>query len=312
MTLLSVPLNFHVLKALEAEPCALIDLRRAVGSPPQTTMRVYLKGLSEMGVVERRRQNDFPGIVEYGLTRPGAKLLEVADVLQHWLRAADHGPISLGSPGARSAVKALVEGWQTNIVRALAARPVTLTELARFIPSVSYPTLERRLAAMRHSGQVEAHRGNNGNGRGTPYKATQWLRCSVAPLTAAVGWEYRYVPELAGPVNRMDVESTFLLSVPLLELSPEVSGRCRLTTELRKGRESEFAGVTVTVREGKVTSCVSRLEGDVDAWVSGNPLGWFRWVNRHEDDGVEIGGDYDLAHGLAEGIRGALVETERL
>src|SRR5689334_11873675 len=275
-------------------------------------MRVYMKELTEMGVLERRRQNDFPGTVEYELTRGGEKLLEVADVLQHWLRTAEHGPISLGSPAARSAIKALVDGWQTHIIRALAARPVTLTELARFIPSVSYPTLERRLAAMRHSGQVEPHSGRTGRVGGTPYRATDWLRCSVAPFTAAVGWEYRHVPELAAPVNRMDVEATFLLSVPLLELSPDVSGRCRMTAELRKGSESEFAGVTVTVKDGKVTSCVSRLESDVDAWVSGNPLGWFRWVTRHASDGVEIGGDYELAHGLAEGIRGALVETERL
>ena len=52
LTLLSVPLNYSVLKALEDNPRPLIDLHRVVGSPPQTTMRVYMKALVEMGVVE--------------------------------------------------------------------------------------------------------------------------------------------------------------------------------------------------------------------------------------------------------------------
>jgi DNA-binding HxlR family transcriptional regulator len=308
MRVLSVPLNYHVLKALGGGPCPLVELRRAVGSPPETTLRLYMRALTQLGVLERRRQNDFPGNVEYQLTREGEKLLEVADVLQRWLRMAPDGPISLGSPAARNVVKALVDGWSTNMVRAFAARPISLTELARLIPSISYPTLERRLSAMHHLGLVEPRR--NGRSRGTPYRAADWLRRSVAPLTAAVGWEYRAIPELTGPISRVDVEATFLLAVPLLELSADISGRCRLSVELRHRNGTDYAGVTVQVDDGEVASCVSRLEGKVDAWVTATPLGWFRWVTHGTNDGVEIGGDYELAHGLVDGIRSSLVEVE--
>ena len=49
LSLLSAPLNVHLLRALEEGPLALIDLRRAVGSPPQSTMRVYSRTLVEIG-----------------------------------------------------------------------------------------------------------------------------------------------------------------------------------------------------------------------------------------------------------------------
>jgi DNA-binding HxlR family transcriptional regulator len=309
LTLLAVPLNYEVLRALEDGPCPLLELRRIVGSPPQTTMRAYMKTLTQMGVLERRRQNDFPGTVEYELTGAGEKLLEVADVLQHWLNMGCYGPIALGTPAARSAVKAIVDGWATNMIRALAARPISLTDLARFIPAVSYPTLERRLSAMHHVGLVERDR--DGKNRGTPYKVTDWLRRSVAPVTAAVGWEYRAIPQLTGPISRIDVETTFLLMVPLLELAPDTSGSCRLSVELRHRNGTNYAGVSVTVDEGEVTSCVSRLQSDADAWVAGTPLGWFRWITRHANDSVDIGGNHELAHGLAEGIHNSLVKVEQ-
>lgn len=309
LMLLSAPLNYNVLKALEGGPRPLVDLRRAVGSPPQTTMRIYMKALIETGVVERRLQNAFPGSVEHELTPAGEKLLEVADILQHWLDQGTYGPISLGTPAARSAVKALVEGWSTNIVRALAVKPLALTELNRFIPTVTYPTLERRLSAMNHVGLVEPHR--NGKGRGTPHRVTNWLRAAISPLTAAVGWEYHHLPEQAAPIGRRDVEATFLLIVPTLELSPDVSGRARLSVELRNDGETSYAGVSVKVEDGQIASCVSRLEGESDAWVAGTPLGWFRWVSRHDRKAVEIGGDYDLARGLAEGIHNSVAAVQK-
>jgi len=308
LTLLSGPLNYSVLKALEDGPRPLVDLHRAVGSPPQTTMRVYLKRLVEMTAVERIRQSDFPGAVEYELTKAGENLMVVADILQHWLQQAGDGPISLGTTGSRSAVKALVDGWSTNLVRALAARPLALAELNRFIPISSYPTLERRLGAMNRAGLVEPHR--TGGGRGTPYKVTDWLRRAIAPFTAAVGWEHRHVPHRAGPIGRSDVEATFLLIVPTLELSPEVNGHARLAVELRNAKETKYAGVSVQVQDGRVTSCVSRLEGEADAWVNGTALGWFRWVNRGIKDAVEVGGDFELAHGLADGIHSALIQAD--
>src|SRR3954470_1092684 len=180
LSLLSVPLNVHLLWALEEDERSLADLSQAVGLPPASTMRAYLRTLGDWGVVDRKRESTFPGSVGYALTESGEKLVQVGQALQRWLKGAPNGEMALGSPAAKSAVKALVDGWEVAIVRALAARPCTLTELDRLIPRTSYPTLERRLTAMRKVGQIEGRR--DGNGRGTPYGVTKWLRHAITPL----------------------------------------------------------------------------------------------------------------------------------
>lgn len=308
--MLSVPLNVHILRALQEDRVPLTELRRNVGTPPASTMRVYLRAMTELGAIERHRHNEFAAVLEYEITRAGEKLLEVGSVLERWLRGAPDGPIALGSAAARSAIKALSDGYSANIVRALAARPLPLVELSRFIPGVSYPTLERRLAAMRLVGLIEPL--PEKVGRGTPYRATDWLRAAVAPGTAAVGWEHRYAPAESVAVSRRDVESTFLLAVPLLELRPGLRGSCRLSVELAKDGVTDFAGVSLATERGRVVSCVSRLEGSADASASGSALAWFRWINRHEVSGIELGGDVGLAEAVADGIRGALVRIPQL
>lgn len=306
LSLLCTPLNVHVLKALEEEELALADLNRAVGHPPATTMRAYLKALTDLGVVERRQEVDFPGSVSYSLTEAGRKLLAVAAVLQHWLDSAPDGPIALGSPAAKSAVKALIDGWDAAMIRALAARPFTLTELARLIPSISYPTLERRLAAMRRVGQLEARRNGDGS-RGTPYRGTWWLRQAAAPLTAAVAWERRWAPSQTSAIGRIDVEAALLLAVPLLELPEDFSGSCRFAVEMRAESRLEYAGVMVAAESGRLVSCVARMAGDPDAWVTGTALDWFDWVNGHADHQLEFGGDTAVARVLAEALRDVLL-----
>lgn len=307
LSLLATPLNFHVLEALEDVELSLSELSSAVGHPPATTMRGYLRALVDLGAIERRQEPGFPGSVSYAITRSGERLLAVSEVLQHWLGSAPDESISFGTTAAKSAIKALVDGWSASIVRALAARSLSLTELNRLLPQLSYPTLERRLAAMRRVGLLESQ--PNGSGKGTPYRVTPWLRTAVAPLSAAVGWEQQFLASPV-PIGRIDVESTFLLVIPLIELPPELYGGCRLSVELRGGSESEYAGVTVTVEEGRTTSCVTRLGGEVDAWVGGTPLDWFRWVNGRSDHQIELGGDTSLALGLADGLREALVPAD--
>ncbi|HWO82817.1 MAG TPA: winged helix-turn-helix transcriptional regulator [Solirubrobacterales bacterium] len=298
LSLLAAPLNVHLLQALEDGPLPLIDLRRAVGSPPQSTMRVYSRTLVEIGTLERQRQAAFPGTVEYASTESGRALLGIGQILERWLQEAPVGPITLGTTASKSATKALVEGWSTNIIRALAAKPLSLTDLNRLIPRISYPSLERRLGALRLADLVEPY---PGEGRGTPYRATPWLRRAIVPLTAGAWWERRY---LADPpqVGRLDVEAAFLLAIPLIELPPEVSGKCRLAVEIQGGPSPVFAGVLICVEEGKVISCSSRLEGEAEGWASGSASSWMRRMNGQEGD-LEIGGDADLVREIVEAIR---------
>jgi DNA-binding HxlR family transcriptional regulator len=298
LSLLSAPLNVHLLQALEEGPMALIDLRRAVGSPPQSTMRVYSRTLVDLGTLERQRQAAFPGTVEYGSTESGKALLGIGAIHENWLREAPSGPVSLGSTASKSATKALVEGWSTNIIRALAAKPLSLTDLNRLIPRISYPSLERRLGALRLADLVEPYAGE---GRGTPYRATAWLRRAIVPLAAGAWWERRY---LADPplIGRLDVEAAFLLAIPLVELAAGLSGRCRLAVEIQGGSSPVFAGVLIGVEDGKVVSCSSRLEGEAEAWASGSAGSWMRRMSGQDGD-LEIGGDSELVREIVDSIR---------
>jgi len=298
LSLLAAPLNVHLLQALEDGSLPLIDLRRAVGSPPQSTMRVYSRTLVEIGTLERQRQAAFPGTVEYASTESGRALLAIGQILERWLQEAPVGPITLGTTASKSATKALVEGWSTNIIRALAAKPLSLTDLNRLIPRISYPSLERRLGALRLADLVEPY---PGEGRGTPYRATPWLRRAIVPLAAGAWWERRYLAE-PPQIGRLDVEAAFLLAIPLIELPPEVSGKCRLAVEIQGGSSPVFAGVLICVEDGKVISCSSRLEGEAEGWASGSASSWMRRMNGQEAD-LEIGGDADLVREIVEAIR---------
>jgi DNA-binding HxlR family transcriptional regulator len=302
LSLLAVPINAAVLQALAEEPKSLFDLRREVDSPPQTTMRGYMRALTRTGVVEKRRRNDFPGDVEYRLAAGGHELLVVADVLAAWLATFPQTPTPLGSGAARSAIKAVVEGWSTSMVRALAARPLSLTELDSVIASVSYPSLERRLGAMRHEDLVEPLASQ---GRGTPYAVSEWLRRATAPLVAAARWEVLRLGDDSPPPTERDAETVFLLALPLLSLPAGLSGSCRLGVRISEDTTGATAGVVASVRAGKVDTCDTTLGRSADGWALGTIGAWFSAALERDSSRLEIGGDVKLVREVV----GALHQT---
>jgi len=299
LSLLAVPLNVHMLKALQQRPMGLSDLHHSIGSPPRSTMRVHTQGLEELGLLERRRQKEFPTTAKYGITDAGRSLVGVAAFLQDWLGEAPYGPILLGSIAGKSGTKALIGGWSSRIVRGVAARPLTLAELNMVIPKISYPSLERKLSAMRSTKLVEPEPANS---QGIPYRATPWLRRAVVPLVSAVAWEKRFLREPAA-VGRADVEAAFLLAFPVISLGPAIAGRCRLSVELRGGATPTYAGVVVDIQGGRVVSCSSNLAGDVHASISGTPLTWLRQMNGGPPGQLEVDGSRALAGKLTEALR---------
>lgn len=308
LALLAAPLNIEILRALKEGPRSLLDLRQTVGSPPQSTMRVYTRTLAEIGVLERQRRNEFPATAEYSSTSAGRGLLAVADILEAWLQTAPDGPQATGSVAAKSSTKALSGGWSANIVRAVAARSLTLTELNILIPKISYPSLERRLGAMRLCKLIEP---TPGDGRGVPYQASEWLRRAVLPITAAVAWEQRFLREPEAKINANDAEAAFLLAIPLISLRPEVSGRCRLSVEVRGGAEPIYAGVIIGVEDGVLASCTSRLKGAVDASASGPPGAWIRQVAGASESQLEMSGDVGLSRAVTDALQALTPATVR-
>jgi DNA-binding HxlR family transcriptional regulator len=303
LSMLSIPLNVHVLQALGESPMPLVELRRAVGSPPQTTMRGHLRALVDAGVLERRQEKAFPGTADFALAPAGEELTGVATILEAWLLQAPEGEVQLGSVAGKSATKALYQGWSSGIVRALAAKPLALTELSRLITSLSYPSLERRLGAMRMAGLIEPC---PGGGRGTPYSVTDWLRRAVVPLAAAAQWERKNLPDQTPPIRRIDVEAAFLLVLPMVRLSRGLSGVCRLAVETANGSQPRQAGVMVEVEGGRIRSCVTRLDGATDASVVGPASGWIKALVGRGGDRMELNGQRRLALALQEGLRDVL------
>jgi DNA-binding HxlR family transcriptional regulator len=314
LSLLAGPLCVPILRAHLDAPLRLPDLRERIGGAAQTTLRGQVGNLRAIGALKRRVRPGMPYTVENKLTVCGQEILEVAGHLETWLARAPQGPIPLGSEGAKGAVRALVAGWSSTVLRSLAAHPLSLTELSATIKEISYPSLERRLSAMRAARQVELH--SDGAGKAKPYSVTEWTRQAVVPLLAAGRCECRHLSKLTDPATEVDIEAAFLLAVPLADLPPDSSGSCLLTASEPQGEAAatdadeptqRVAGVRVEIDDGKVTSCVPDLEQEVEVCVLGTVGAWAKAVVEGSLDDLCLEGEgFDLVHPLIEGIHSAL------
>lgn len=302
--MLAAPLNVAIVRALADGPKQQIELRRDAGSPAQTTLRAQLKRLVEIGALEKHRRNRFPGTLEYELTPAGRDLASVADALERWLEFAPEGSLPLGDNAARAAIKALAGGWSSTMLRALAARPLSLTELSGVIAALSYPSLERRLSAMRLADLIRSDQSAAAS-RGNPYAVTEWLRQAIGPLLAAARWERKHGDNDAMPIEPIDVETIFLLTAPLLRLRTSGRGLCRLVAEIPNG-SGRLAGATLEVKDGRASSCTTRLSGDYDASALGSPTAWLDALIERDGDRLELGGDQKLARDVLASLSVAL------
>lgn len=305
LMLLSVHLNVLILRALAEGPLRLAELRKEAGGAAQSTLRGNLAKLIETGALRRRGRSDKPSVLEYELTPFGRDLLVAIDAVEAWLSLAPDEPLALDSPGAKVAIKALVGGWTSTIVRALAARPLTLTELDKLIDGCTYPALERRLSAMRLAGQLGLS--DNEDGKGRHYTVGPWLRQAVGPLCVAARCERRHLPAATAPIARIDVESAFLLVAPLIDLCDGTSGFCQLTVEaVDHDTRRAWAGAQFTLDEGSLRSCVARIEPQPVNWAAGSVLAWLDAVIERDVELLRFGGDGDLGREIVKGLHDAL------
>jgi DNA-binding HxlR family transcriptional regulator len=307
--LLAVPLNGMIVQALSGGSICQSDLRSELGNPAETTLRGHLSRLEELGAVRRKVRVNRSQFVWNELTEMGADLLVATRALQGWLSCAPQGPIELGTVQAKGAVRALLGGWDSTLLRALAARPLTLTQLDRLIGAFSYPALERRLSAMRSTGLVESTASKGG----TPYTVTSWTRQGIAPIVAAALFERLHFEDIPPP-NSIDIEAAFLLATPISILSPDADGVCSLVAEMGNGSRASngrHAGVEVTVDRGRIESCVTRLESNPRNWAMGSTIAWLEaFVHGHPGQ-LRIGGDRRLALSLIQGMHEQLFSPIR-
>jgi DNA-binding HxlR family transcriptional regulator len=309
LSLIAGPLSVPILRAHLDGPLRLPDLRERIGGAAQTTLRGQVGNLRAIGALERHVRSGMPYTVENTLTDVGRGVLAVAAIVEAWLAQAPQGPIALGSEPAKGAIRALVGAWGSTTLRALAGRPLALTELSSVIPDLSYPSLERRLSAMRAARQIELRLDG---GRGAkPYAVTEWTRQAVGPLVAAGRCECEHLAEVTEPLTRIDIEAAFLLAVPLVDLTVNYRGSCLLAVDTRSGNDGEsgerLAGVYVEIEDGAVASCVSLLEQEPNTWALGTVSSWVDAILEGRLERLRMGGkDPKLATALIEGIHGSL------
>jgi len=300
-------LNVRVLRAhAYGGPLRLSQLQKKVGWSAQATVRAAVDNLREIGALSKRPLGDSRYGVATELTAAGEEILFVGEVVEAWLERHPDGPIALDSEPAKEAVKALAGGWSTDLMAVLAAGPFTLSELHRRIPGISYPTLERRLNWMRTTGQIEPVRKN---GRGTPFVVTDWLRYAMAPLGTAGRCERRHLPDRSSPITAVEVETAFLLAMPLAPLPETAQGTCRLAFQLAdsEGERPHIAGVDLRVEAGKVIASTVDLDSEPRTWAVGTTDDWLEALIDGRMEHLRIGGlkpqlALDLAHGLHLGL----------
>lgn len=307
LSLFAAPLNPLILRAHADQPMRLLELHKRLGAS-QSTLREYLASLIELGALSKQDLERTPRAVATALTEFGRELLLVADVIERWLARFPGEPIDLCSEQGKAAVKALAVGWDSRVLGFLATRPCSLTELDSLIEEVSYPALERRLAAMRARDLIEVVPGDR---PGTFYSVTEWARQAVAPLAAAIRCEHRHLRDDSGPITNVEFEAALLLALPLITLPPRASGTCLLAVDL--GHPSDPAdtrqsAVRVEVERGRVRSIALPGPSELASLprIQASPLSWLEAVIDGCPQGLYGDGDPHLPVGLAQGLRETL------
>jgi DNA-binding HxlR family transcriptional regulator len=303
LSLFSKVLHGLVLRALSGGPLRLAELRRRVGGPAQSTLRGNLDNLISMGALEKRQSTGRPNMADNALTPVGTEMLSVADAVELWLARAPGGPLHLENEMGKATIKALVSGWDSTMLRALAVKPFSLTELDNLISAYSYPALERRLAAMRLAGFVAPVEGNGG---ATPYAVADWLRQAMAPLLAAIRCERRHMADVTAPLTRIDLETILLLGLPLVELGPDATGVSQLAVYGGGDSDWRSAGVRLSVESGQIVSCTSKLDTSAESWVRGSAADWLDALVCGASQQLEVGGEGAVTLEIVDGLHRAL------
>jgi DNA-binding HxlR family transcriptional regulator len=238
----------------------------------------------------------------FRVSSSGREALFVASVVERWLESAPHGPLSFEDPGAEETVAALAEGWSATVVHMLAREPMTLSELNGVVERLGRRAVKRRLDALAVTGQVEAL----GEGSEAIYALTDWARSGIAPLIASARLERRNPKEGMAPIDALDTDAGFRLSLPLLTLPKELSGICRLGLNLQEDQSVALTGVTARIEEGRVIACRDGLDHEANAWAAATAADWLDTVIEPDAKRVRTGGDRWLAAALLNNLHKTL------
>ena len=237
-------------------------------------------------------------------TPAGREVPFVGATLQSWLHRCPAGPIDLGE-GSGEALWALLAGWTSTVVHALAAGRQTVSEVQEEVAVLDYEAVELRLSMLEEMGllRILVEPGGAEEARFGP---SEWLCLGIAPLAAAARTELRHPLEDTAPIAAADVEAALRLTLPLLQTKAGISGACSLEVELDEGVLGGPVGMTARIEEGRVVACEPGIDPEADAWVAGSTAGWLDAVIDRNQRGLRSGGDWRLPRDLLGGLHKVL------
>lgn len=294
-------LNAEVLRAHASGPISAAALEDQLGWAAPASLRVASANMCDLGALKRDGQR----VITTDLTQAGHDLLGVADALEAWLARSPFGPLSLSGQAAQGTVRALVAGWDSGIVRAVAERPLRLAELSPEIATHSYPALKRRFAKLRTATLVESV----GEGARSPeYETTPLLRHAAGPLALAARWERDH---LGTCLEEEDLESILLLALPLVELPRGASGSCVLTVArpraAGKATEPSPTAINLEIEDGKIARLNLAAAPSPKTWAVGTADAWLAAVIDARTKGLRLRGpDAKLLAVVLAGLNHAL------
>ncbi len=292
---LSSPLERPVLRTLMAELTTGVKMQE-IGPPDPEFLAV---GIFEDPYLLEPADPDHPPGAPIGpdtLLQPtpaGNEVPFVAAALADWLRRCPQGPLEHGPESGRQ-MAALLGGWASMTIHALAGGPRSAAQACEAIEVVDRGAVDARIASMLETGLLEQAPGEDPDGEPL-LQVTEWLRRAVAPLAAAARMELRFPPGDTAPIAALDVEAAFQLTLPLLKLPRNFWGACSLAVELEQGVAGSPAGVTARVEQGRVVACERGLDPDARTAISGSTGAWLDAVIDRRAERIHSSGERRLA-----------------
>jgi DNA-binding HxlR family transcriptional regulator len=238
----------------------------------------------------------------YQVSAGGQEALYAGFVVERWLQSAPHGPLNFDGNEAESAVAALADAWSATVVHALAREPLTFVELEKAVEDIGRDELKGHMKAMDEARQIEAL-----PGAGEPlYALTDWMRFGIAPLIASARLERRNPMAGMAPIEPLDVEAGFRLSLPLVEMPKELTGTCSMGLNLAEDESEALTGVTARIEEGRVVAVTTGLDRKANAWAAATATQWLDTVIEPDAKHVRAGGDRWLAEAAVDALHRAL------
>lgn len=294
-------LNASVLRAHAEGPLNSAALEERLGWAAEASLRATTAELCDLGTLAREGRQ--PIVTE--LTPSGRDLVALADALERWLSHSPFGALDLTDSAARGTVRALVAGWDSRIVQALAEGPRRLADLSRELDEHSYPALKRRFAKLRTAALVECL---DGMARSPEYGATDLLRRAAGPLSLAARWEVDHAASTH--LDERDLEAMLLLALPLVSL-PRLNGSCLLVIARPPsptGNSLSPTAIRLDVENGRIAEVGLTIAATSETWALASTEAWLYALTSGETSMLRVrGADVRIVKAAVEGIYRTLV-----